>query len=335
MDREDPFRAPMLDNDTSHSTIPPVNHSSVEFLSSPSVIHNPKYQRVSSIGLPSTEVHPDRPLRTRKEISEEDVSYRGRATTNVGTHQQQHVSGKPFGISFDGNLSTLLPQNTLHTDDDDDDDNAFQHERNASPSRSYISSIHQPYAAVPDTEQLTPKTPAPVPFDRSGLGPQIPCRSKRNIYQGRSHWLSITILILAVYSTAFSAVWLVVAAIKPRFGQNINTTAGHLSPINASTFTAAFAKTIEISFVTVFVTFIGQVLSRRAYIRQSKGITIAEMSLKSWVTQPGTMITHWHSLYLEGGSVLGALSLAAVIVAVFYTTASATIGKSPSSVIVP
>ncbi|MCJ1413824.1 hypothetical protein MMC32_000149 [Xylographa parallela] len=114
-------------------------------------------------------------------------------------------------------------------------------------------------------------------------------------------------------------------ALKPRYGGFINTTTGKLSPINASTLTAAFAKTIELSFVTVFVAFIGQVLSRRALVVRSKGITIAEMSTRHWVTQPGMMLTNLDSVKYAGNTPLGILSLVAVVVAVLYTTASDTL----------
>ena len=56
---------------------------------------------------------------------------------------------------------------------------------------------------------------------------------------------------------------------------------------------AFFAKTIELSFATVFVSFLGQVLSRRAFMKnQGRGVTLAEFDMRSWVMQPGTLITH-------------------------------------------
>jgi hypothetical protein len=56
-----------------------------------------------------------------------------------------------------------------------------------------------------------------------------------------------------------------------------------MSPATATLLSALFAKTVELSFVTVFVAFLGQVLSRKAFQRKSNGITIAEMSMRSWV----------------------------------------------------
>lgn len=87
-----------------------------------------------------------------------------------------------------------------------------------------------------------------------------------------------------------SGLWFGVAVAKPRFGHGIAHT-GRLPPPTATLIAAAIAKSIELSFVTVFVAFLGQVLSRRALIKKSKGITIAEMSMRGWVMQPGTLIT--------------------------------------------
>ncbi|GJC98039.1 hypothetical protein ColKHC_06865 [Colletotrichum higginsianum] len=83
-----------------------------------------------------------------------------------------------------------------------------------------------------------------------------------------------------------------------------------------------FAKTIEISFVTVFVTFIGQVLTRRAFVRKSKGMTLAEMTMRNWVIQPGFLITHSETLPYAGMTLLGVVSLIATVASTLYTTAS-------------
>ncbi|MCJ1473189.1 hypothetical protein MMC13_001840 [Lambiella insularis] len=328
MSRGDPFRSPMLGSDTFQSTTLPLDVNSTEIPLPPSVIHRSRDQRVPSIALTDMDIHSDRSSGAQREAVQGDISYQGRATPTSEVYQRQSISRKPFGISFDGDASytsnTLPPWTTPHADDHDTTKDS-QHERNFSYSMSSMSSTLQSYEAVPDTEQMTPKILALNSSAHAGSGTPTFCRSKKNIYRGRGHWLYVTILILAFYSTTLSALWLAVAARKPRFGHMINTSAGLLSPMNASTLTAAFAKTIELSFVTVFVAFVGQVLSRRAYIRQSKGITIAEMSLKSWVTQPGTIFTSWHSLHYVGSSILGCISFLAVVVAVFYTTASATI----------
>jgi hypothetical protein len=82
------------------------------------------------------------------------------------------------------------------------------------------------------------------------------------------------------------------------------------------------AKLIELSFVTAFVAFLGQVLSRRAFMKeQGKGITLAEMSMWRWVVQPGTLITHWETAKYAGVTLLGILSLLSAVLATMYAPA--------------
>lgn len=150
---------------------------------------------------------------------------------------------------------------------------------------------------------------------------------------GRWSAIYITLLVLTIYSTVLSGLWLGVALRKPRYGRHI-TTNGRFPPATASLLCTAIAKTIELSFVTVFVALIGQVLSRRAFNGESKGFTIAEMSMRTWVMQPGTMIIHWLTVRIAAFSILGAISLAAAIMAMLYTTASDALGKSSSASLV-
>lgn len=145
--------------------------------------------------------------------------------------------------------------------------------------------------------------------------------------QGRWNWLTLSIIILAVYSSVFSGLWLGIALRKPRYGKSI-TNSSSVTPATASLLYAAFAKSIELSFVTVFVAFLGQVLSRRAFARNAKGgISIAEMTMRAWVMQPGTMITHGHTIRYAGWTILGIASLLATLVAMLYTTASDALGE--------
>lgn len=75
-------------------------------------------------------------------------------------------------------------------------------------------------------------------------------------------------IILAIYCTAGSALWLGVAVAKPRWGRRITANGGFLTPASASLICAALAKSIELSFVTVFEAFLGQVLSRRSFCQK-------------------------------------------------------------------
>lgn len=91
---------------------------------------------------------------------------------------------------------------------------------------------------------------------------------------------------------------------------------------------AAFAKTVELTFVTVFVAFLGQVLTTRAMKNHVKGVTLADMSMRSWIMQPGTIFTHWETLRYSALTFIGILTLTGTLTAMLYTTASDALGKS-------
>lgn len=153
------------------------------------------------------------------------------------------------------------------------------------------------------------------------FGPSDACASHQHFHHGRRNWLSITILVLAVYATIMSGVFLILALKGPRYSWIRK--GGRMTPYVADLLVAFFAKTIELSFATVFVSFLGQVLSRRALMKiHGRGVTLAEMDLRSWVMQPGTMITHFEALKSSIFSFLGIMSLIAAVVAMLYTTAS-------------
>lgn len=185
---------------------------------------------------------------------------------------------------------------------------------------SIHSSPYTAYTASSDQELLNPS------HSRHGSErglPHFDCQTDGAIIGSRWSWLSVTLVVLAVYSTVFSGIYLVIALRKPRYGKNVGTD-GHMTFSTASLLTAAFAKTIELSFVTVFVAFLGQVLSRRAFLTGTRGggISIAEMTMRTWIMQPGTLITHWEGVKYAAMSLIGAAALIAAFVAMFYTTAA-------------
>ena len=147
------------------------------------------------------------------------------------------------------------------------------------------------------------------------------CHTARQIETPWKSWLTVTILVLAVYSFVFSGIWLGLAVTQPRYHKHIMTN-GPLTPATASLLCAGFAKTIELSFVTVFVAMLGQLLSKDAIRKNSKGITIADMLLRQWIMQPGSLITHWETIKYAALTILGATTLTATLISMFYTTAS-------------
>ncbi|KAK2600191.1 hypothetical protein QQS21_005065 [Conoideocrella luteorostrata] len=147
------------------------------------------------------------------------------------------------------------------------------------------------------------------------------CSSKNEIYKRRNSYIAVVVFVLSVYSTTMSGLWLIVSIVQPRWNHAISSK-GNLLPSTATLLTALLAKTIEISFVTVFISCIGQVLTRRSFVRKAKGMTLAEITMRNWVIQPGSLITHFETLPYAAGTVLGALTLTATVSAMFYTTAS-------------
>ncbi|KAI1424132.1 hypothetical protein F5Y12DRAFT_472510 [Xylaria sp. FL1777] len=151
----------------------------------------------------------------------------------------------------------------------------------------------------------------------------VECHSRQDVYIQRWSWLYATLIILSLYSTVFSGIWLGASIFQPRYGRSISTGNGwQISPSTATLLATLGARTIELSFVTVFVAVLGQVLTRRALSRLSRGITLAEMTMRNWVIQPGSLLTHWSGIPYAASTFLGVLSLIATVCALFYTTAS-------------
>lgn len=169
-----------------------------------------------------------------------------------------------------------------------------------------------------------------VQFGRAGLEDvttdQTPLRGKKkapkHVRIQRLSWTSVWLIILALYSTIMSAIWLLVAIIQPRWGNTISTN-GPIPLATANLLTAIFAKTIEMSFVTLAMAFVGQVLTRRA-IASHEGMTMAEVTMRTWIAQPGAIFTNLGAVRHVGHSMLGVMALVATIVVMFYTTASDT-----------
>jgi hypothetical protein len=159
------------------------------------------------------------------------------------------------------------------------------------------------------------------PTDRTRQTNSPRCSSREDIYQDRTSRLYLSILFKSLYSTVLSGLWLVVAALQPRWGRIVGTS-GTIQPSTASVICALLAKTIELTFVTVFISFLRQALTRRSFVTKSKGITLAEMMMRNWVIQPGSLITHFGTLSYGIVTFLGVLTLAATLASMFYTTAS-------------
>lgn len=223
-----------------------------------------------------------------------------------GSITRKPVESKSSSV-IPGSADLLLsPMSAYRSGEDRFDDDQEENLRS-----DFSPSSHQPFTPNSDQEPLRKSFP-PTEVD-------FECRMKKRPESGRGSWLAVSILILSIYSTIFSGIWLLIAIIRPRYGRTVSR--GGLHFTTATTLYAAFAKSIELSFVTVFVAFVGQALSKRARF-QLKGVTIAEMSMRSWVMQPGTMISRWESVRYAAATRLGVFALLVALTAMIYTTAS-------------
>lgn len=183
----------------------------------------------------------------------------------------------------------------------------------------------QQYMHTSDTQRLRGAPSIKSAFENNTFHPGQECQTKRDFYHSRFTWLNGTILFICICSTVLSGIFLGLALRAPRYGRYISTSPGaKMRPATAILWTSIMAKVIELSFVTGFVTFLGQVLSRRAFSRASggRGVTLSELSMWRWVVQPGTLITHWETAKYAGLSFLGMLSLLSAILATLYAPAA-------------
>lgn len=183
----------------------------------------------------------------------------------------------------------------------------------------------QEYMHTSDTQRLRGAPSIKSAFENNTFHPGHECQTRRDFYHSRFTWLNGTILFICLFSTVLSGIFLGLALRAPRYGRYISTSPGAtMRPATAILWTSIVAKIIELSFVTGFVAFLGQVLSRRAFSRASggRGVTLSELSMWRWVVQPGTLITHWETAKYAGLSFLGMLSLLSAILATLYAPAA-------------
>lgn len=154
--------------------------------------------------------------------------------------------------------------------------------------------------------------------------PSKDCPARRKIRSSRFTWLNVTMICICSVSTALSAIFVVLASKGQRYGDYIgNNPDATLSISAAILWTSVMAKTIELTFVTGFVAFLGQVLSRRAFAESnSRGVTLSELTIWRWVVQPGTLVAQPEIARYTGMSALGILTLLGTILSTLYVTAA-------------
>jgi hypothetical protein len=123
---------------------------------------------------------------------------------------------------------------------------------NSPYKRSQSSLSYQPYNES-DTERLNKHrsfTAASIRSTKSAYEHDFQpdaCPTQESFYHGRFNWLALSILVLAIFSTAFSGIFLGISIAAPRWGRSIHT-GGSLSPSTANVLVQIFAKLIELSY---------------------------------------------------------------------------------------
>lgn len=154
--------------------------------------------------------------------------------------------------------------------------------------------------------------------------PSKECPTRRDLRTSRFTWLNGMILFICSVSTGLSAVFVLLALRGQRYGDYIgNHIHAKMSISTAILWTSVVAKTIELSFVTGFLAFLGQVFSRRAYMDGNrKGVNLAELTMWRWVVQPGSVLTQFEIAKYSGLTSLGILTLISTVLSTLYVTAA-------------
>lgn len=254
------------------------------------------------------------PFRSKRRSSSSDLEYVHYRHQSADSTAGLAITGSALGDRYGHNHN----QAEVVKEEDDDDDNG--------------DNTRDTSATTKTTNPATTTAGSPMPwfhhspsnFSIHSTNP-VRCPTNKAVLQRRLSWVPITILVLAIYCTLLSGLYLAVAFWKPRYGKRIGTDGG-MAPSTATLLSALFAKTIELSYVTVCVAFLGQVLSRRAMTRGSRGISISDMSMRAWIMQPGSLIVHWETVKYSALTALGVITLTATFVAMLYTTAAEALG---------
>lgn len=241
---------------------------------------------------------------------------------NSGSPQSSRASISHAGTAYEG------PQVVVDRSSPEPGEVADRYRHISKPSLSSLSETHEMHD-LSDTEPLKKKSAnasrTSLRSAQSGyehdFDPRNSCPAAVSFEHSRFNWLGFSILVLSIFSTIFSGIYFVIAVRAPRYGHFVGTNA-NLSAPTASILTTLFAKLIELSYVTVVVAFLGQALSRRAFSMRERGVSLAELFMRTWIMQPGSIITNFQTLRYAAFTVLGAVSLTATLAALLYTTAA-------------
>ena len=126
-----------------------------------------------------------------------------------GSITRKPVESKSSSV-IPGSADLLLsPMSAYRSGEDRFDDDQEENLRS-----DFSPSSHQPFTPNSDQEPLRKSFP-PTEVD-------FECRMKKRPESGRGSWLAVSILILSIYSTIFSGIWLLIAIIRPRYGRTVS-----------------------------------------------------------------------------------------------------------------
>ncbi|CAK1365071.1 unnamed protein product [Cercospora beticola] len=297
--------------------------------------HRPGYQRVPTVSFSDT---PPTEATTAMAAEEEKISARHSNDNTRRNHGLGIISGGTRDHQAD--ITPATPQQSASARNSSRMDQSYTpYSASSSAAMTGSTKFEESFDISYDPKHHASRTSlqsgAPSIYAKSDAGllsvrtaynefaPHNHCPSKKSYKHGRfSNWISMTILTLAIFATVFSLIFLIIAIKGPKYGRKIRN-GGSLTPSSAAFLTSFFAKLIELSFVTVVVAFIGQALARRAFkLERARGITLAELNMRAWILQPGTMLTQWESVKYAGISFLGIVSFLAALFAILYTSAA-------------
>lgn len=240
-----------------------------------------------------------------------------------GSEQTTPESGKAL---FSPASSAALSGSTRFEDSFEDVDVSYGSQPLGKQSFHSLHSTTAPSMSQNSERSLLHKpATASIREQYDKFAPRHVCNSARHLKRGMNNWLAIMIVVLSCFSTFFSGAYLIIALNGPRY--DIIGRDGTLTISSAAFLTSFFAKLIELSFVTVVVAYLGQTLTRKAHQQDTRpdgrpGVTLAEMSMRQWIVQPGAMFTHWESVRYAAATWLGLIALVSAISAMLYTSAA-------------
>jgi hypothetical protein len=101
------------------------------------------------------------------------------------------------------------------------------------------------------------------------------------------------------------------------------------NPFLAKNAASLFAKLVEISFSSICVLYLGQLLTRRSINNDTHhGVSLDQICMRDWIVDPGSTVSDGKALRLGTKSFLGWYVLVAAVICTLYGTASNNLSKS-------